>query len=105
MSVHPDNLTWSRSDVPIRIVLDGDIDYSLFGDEQLMAERDRQRDQLQELVLHPGGSPAVAQLRDSLEREVDRMTDELRRRARSRHPSSHGRMARVVRLRSWRPQS
>ena len=84
MSVHPDNLTWSRSDVPIRIDLNGDTDYSMFGDEQLRNERDRQSDQLQELVLHRGGSPAVAQLRRSLEREVERMTDELRRRARSR---------------------
>jgi hypothetical protein len=102
MSVHPDNLTWSRSDVPIRIDLDGDTDYSMFGDEQLRAERDRQSDQLDELVLHPGGSPAVALLRHSLEREVERMTDELRRRARSRHPSSRSTNGR---LRSRRPLS
>ena len=102
MSVHPDNLTWSRSDVPIRIDLNGDTDYSMFGDEQLRIERDRQSEQLQELVMSPGGSPAVAQLRQSLEREVERMTDELRRRARSRHPSSRSLSGR---LRVWRPHS
>lgn len=102
MSVHPDNLTWSRSDVPIRVDLNSDTDYSMFGDEQLRIERDRQSQQLQELVLSPGGSPAVAQLRRSLEREVERMTDELRRRARSRHPSSRSLSGR---LRVWRPQS
>ena len=102
MSVHPDNLTWSRSEVPIRIDLEGDTDYSMFGDDQLRLERDRQSQQLLELVLHPGGSPAVAQLHQSLEREVERMSDELRRRARSRHPSSRGLSGR---LRLWRPHS
>ncbi len=102
MSLHPDNLTWTRSDVPIRIDLDDDTDYSMFDDDHLRAERDRQRQQLDELVLHPGGSPAVALLRQSLEGEIDRMTDELRRRARSRHPSSRSVGGR---LRSWRPLS
>jgi hypothetical protein len=102
MSVHPDNLSWSRSEVPIRIDLNGDTDYSMFGEEQLRTERDRQSEQLHELVLYPGGSPAVAQLRRTLGREVERMTDELRRRARSRHPSSR---SLTGRLRLWGPHS
>jgi hypothetical protein len=106
MSAHPEHLSWTQSEAPIRVVLDADTDYTMFGDEQLMAERDRQRDQLDELTMHPGGSPAVDQLRSSIEREVGRMTDELRRRARSRHPSSRtlGNRLRSMRALSWPPQ-
>jgi hypothetical protein len=89
VSVHPDNLTWTQSEDPIRVVLDAENDYSMFDDDQLIAERDRQQNQLDELTMHPGSSPAVGQLRSSIESEVGRMTDELLRRARSRHPSSH----------------
>jgi len=89
MSVHPDNLTWTQSEVPIRVVLDAESDYTVFDNEQLITERDRQQNQLDELTLHPGSSPAVGQLRSSIESEVGRMNDELLRRARSRHPSSN----------------
>jgi hypothetical protein len=107
MSVHPDNLTWTQSDAPIRVVLDAETDYTGFDDEQLILERDRQRQQLDELNLHRGSSPAVAQLRDTLEREVDRMEEELHRRARSRHPSSRGLSLRLRSLRSlsWPPNA
>jgi hypothetical protein len=100
MSVHPDNLTWTQSEAPIRVVLDAESDYSTYGDDQLTAERDRQQNQLDELTLHPGSSPAVGQLRSSIENEVGRINDELLRRARSRHPSSHRRGGRLRALRS-----
>jgi hypothetical protein len=100
MSAHPDDLTWTQSADPIQVTLDGDIDYRLFGDEQLVAERDRQRAQLNELTRHPSSSPVVDQLRSSIEREVGRMTDELRGRAQSRHPSSSGLSGRLRSLRS-----
>jgi hypothetical protein len=100
MSVHPDNLTWTESDAPIRVVLGAETDYTGFDDEQLAIERDRQRHQLDELDLHRQSSTAVTQLHDTLQREVDRMTDELRRRAQSRHPSSRGLSARLRSLRS-----
>jgi len=100
MSVHPDNLAWTQSDVPIRVVIDAESDYTTFGDDQLIAERDRQKKQLDELTMHPSSSPAVGQLRSSIEGEVRRMSDELLRRARSRHPSSR-RLG--GRLRSLRP--
>lgn len=107
MSVHPDNLTWTRSDTPIRVVLDAETDYTRFDDEQLMIERDKQGHQLEELTLQRSSSPAVAQLRETLQREVERMTEELHRRARSRHPSSRGLTARLRSLRSlsWPPKA
>jgi hypothetical protein len=107
MSAHPQDLTWTKSDEPIQVLLDGDIDYTSFGDEELSIERDRQRQQLDELTLHPGSSPAVSQLRASIEREVGRMEDEQRRRARSRHPSSRGVSGRLrsVRSLSWPPHT
>ena len=42
----------------------------MFGNDQLIAERERQQSQLDELTLHPGSSPAVGQLRSSIESEV-----------------------------------
>jgi hypothetical protein len=89
MSVQPDE-SWTESGEPIRIRLDLATDYSGLTDEQLLDERDSQRKQLEELTMHPGTSPAVLQLRSSIEREVGRMTDELRR----RHPSRESTSAR-----------
>ncbi len=100
MSVHPDNLAWTQSEVPIRVVLDDDSDYSMYGNDQLIAERERQQSQLDELTMHPSSSPAVGQLRSSIESEVARITDELVRRARSRHPSSQRLGERLRSLRS-----
>jgi hypothetical protein len=107
MSTHPQDLTWTQSTEPIQVLLDDDTDYTSFGDEELSGERDRQRQQLDELSLHPGSSPAVTQLRASIEREVGRMNDELKRRARSRHPSSRGMSSRLrsVRSVSWPPHT
>jgi hypothetical protein len=105
MSTHPKDLTWTQSSEPLRIETDGVIDYTYFSDEQLLLERDRQRAQLDELVLHSGSSGAVEDLRASIDREVDRMTDELRQRARSRHPSSRSMVGRIrpIRSLSWPP--
>ena len=106
MSTHPKDLTWTQSSEPLRIATDGVIDYTYFSDEQLLLERDRQRTQLDELVLHSGSSGAVEDLRASIDREVQRMT-ELRRRARSRHPSSRSMVGRIrpIRSLSWPPHA
>ena len=107
MSAHPENPTWTQSSEPIQVNLDAETDYTTFGDEHLITERDRQRAQLDELTMHAGSSPVVNQLRASIEREVGRMTDELRRRARSRHPSSRGLGGRLrsIRSLSWPPRT
>ena len=82
-------------------------DYSYLSDEQLAEERDRQQAQLDELKTHAGESAPVRQLRSSIDRDVKRMTDELRRRARSRHPSSRSLSDRLRPLRSlsWPPHA
>jgi hypothetical protein len=107
MSTHPRDLGWTQSSEPLRVDADGVTDYTFFSDEQLFAERDRQQAQLDELKMHSGNSPAVRQLRAGIEREVTRMTDELKSRARSRHPSSRTRSGRLRTLRSlsWPPHS
>jgi hypothetical protein len=105
MAAHPEDLTWTTSNEPIRFDLADDTDYPFMNDEQLITERDRQREQLGELTMHSSSSPAVDQLRSSIQREVDRMTEELRCRARSRHPSSYSRndQLRSTRSLSWPP--
>jgi hypothetical protein len=107
MSTQPRDLTWTQSGEPLQVEADDDTDYTLFSDEQLDRERDRQQAQLDDLKRHSGNSAAVNQLRSSIEREVERMTGELRRRARSRHPSSRGLGARLRPLRSlsWPPHA
>ncbi len=65
-------------------------DYSRYGEEQLLQERERRQKQLDELTLHPERSPATWSLLASIDAEIERITDELIRRARSRHPSSRG---------------
>jgi len=91
---------------PVRTRIDGATSYILFNDEQLVIERDRCQEQADELRRHPGRSPAVGQLLVSIEDEIDRMTDELLRRARSRHPSSR-RLSSRLRFRSlpWPPSA
>jgi hypothetical protein len=102
MSVHPDGLAWSRSEDPIEVRLDGVPDFTHYSDERLHTERDSQIDQLRELTMH--GSPAVDALRASIEREVNYMTDELKRRARAKHPSSfRADSLRPLRSLSWPP--
>jgi len=68
--------------------IEGVPDHALQTDDQLIAERDRLRNQSDELTMHPEGSPGVSQLLVSIEQEIERITDELIERARSRHPSA-----------------
>jgi hypothetical protein len=99
MTSQPEEVAWTESEEPLRVRLDGKTDYTNFGDKQLLDERGAQQTQLDELVLHPGSSPAVLQLRASIEREIGYMSDELGRRGRSKDQSS-GRTR--SRLRLWR---
>jgi len=86
--------------------VDGVISYSLYSDEQLISERDRLRDQLNELTVHPSSSAAVSQLLVSIDREIEGIANELMRRARSRHPSSRSLSSRLrFRLMSRPPQT
>jgi hypothetical protein len=64
------------------------LDYARYSDDQLIAERERRQRQRDELVLHTDGEATVYTLLVSIDGEVERITDELMRRARSRHPSS-----------------
>jgi hypothetical protein len=68
--------------------IEGVPDYALHADDQLIAERDRLRNQSDDLTMHPGGTPGVSQLLVTIEQEIERITDELILRARSRHPSA-----------------
>ena len=107
VSTQPRDLAWTQSSEPLQVDADDVTDYSYLSDEQLAEERDRQQTQLDELKAHTDESTAVRQLRSSIDREVKRMTDELRRRARSRHPSSRSLTDRLRPLRSlsWPPHS
>jgi hypothetical protein len=107
MSTYPRDLGWTKDSEPLQVDADGVADYSYLSDEQLAEERDRQQAQLDELKSHAGQSAAVRQLRSSIDRDVKRMTDELRRRARSRHPSSRSLSGRLRPLRSlsWPPHA
>jgi hypothetical protein len=107
VSTYPKDLSWTHSSEPLQITTDEVIDYTYFSDEQLLAERDRQRTQLDELIVHSGRSDVVDHLRASIEREVERMSGELRARARSRHPSSRSLTERLRPIRSltWPPHA
>lgn len=100
MSTHPVGLGLTQSSNPIQEVLGAGTDYTVIDDEHLIIERDRQRRQLDELTENPGSSTAVGQLLSSIEREVERITDELMRRALSRHPASRGVRGRLRSIRS-----
>jgi len=63
-------------------------DYALLAEDQLLAERDRLRIQSDELTTHPAASPGVSQRLVSIEEQIERISDELLQRARSRHPSA-----------------
>jgi hypothetical protein len=81
---------------------DSDVSYRLFTDEQLIIERRRLVNQLDELTMNPGSSPVASQILVNMEREIERMTDELRQRALSQHPSSGGMsVLRRFRSMSW----
>ena len=84
-----------------RINTDSGISYRLFTDEQLIVERGRLRDQLEELTMNPGSSPVASQILVNMDREIERMTDELGQRARSLHPSSGMSALRRFRSMAW----
>lgn len=100
MSAHPEGLGLTQSSKPIQGILDVGIDYTMIDDEQLIIDRDRQRRQLDELTVNPGSSPAIGQLLSNIEREVERMTDELIQRALSRHPASRTVLGRLRSIRA-----
>jgi hypothetical protein len=64
-----------------------DHDYSRYTDEQLIAERERRMRRQLQPVLH-GTPPSSHGSSIGADADVDRITQELIRRARSRHPSS-----------------
>jgi hypothetical protein len=64
--------------------------YTSLSDLELILERDRLREQLDDLTDNPGSSPVVSHLLVNIDEQIDRMTEELTRRALSRHPSSSG---------------
>jgi hypothetical protein len=66
------------------------VDFGGYSDDQLIVERDRRQRDLEELTLRRDHTSTSCARLVSLDREVDRLTDELIRRARSRHPSSRG---------------
>ena len=84
-----------------RAGVDAGIGYRLFTDDQLIIERRRLRLQLDELTLNPGSSPVVSQILVNMEQEIERMTDELRQRAISRHPAPGMSILRRFRSMSW----
>ena len=88
MHIRPDFLSRTRGPDPAG-TLEANADYSAYSDDWLLSERDRKQRQLDELTRHPDRS-AVCSLLVSLDGEIERITDELIRRARSRHPSSRG---------------
>ncbi len=88
MHIRPDFLSRTRGLDPSGAP-EATADYSAYSDDRLLSERDRRQRQLDELTLHPDRS-AVSSLLVSVDGEVERITDELIRRARSRHPSSGG---------------
>ncbi len=88
MHIRPDFLSRTRGLDPAG-ALEATDDYGAYSDDRLHDERDRKQRQLDELTLHPDRS-AVCSLLVSIDGEIERITDELIRRARSRHPSSGG---------------
>ena len=66
------------------------VDYRQYSDEQLTEERDRQQRQLEELTRHLDHPSATGRQLVDADDAVERIDDELIRRARQRHPSSRG---------------
>jgi hypothetical protein len=88
MAVSPDSPTWAVGDRYLPTAVHEEADHTLLSDEQLINERDRLRKQLDELTDNPGSAPVVGQMLVNMDQRIDRMTDELTRRALSRTPSS-----------------
>jgi len=83
MLLGPRDATWTRGGEPSLQEVTGVANFSQLSDDQLIIERDRQRRRLDELTVNPGSSPAVCSLLVSIDHDVERMTEELIRRARS----------------------
>jgi hypothetical protein len=64
--------------------------YTSLSDLGLILERDRLRTQLDELTVSPENSPVASQMLIDIDKQIDRITDELTHRALSRHPAFHG---------------
>ena len=77
------------------------ITYGLLTDQQLVTERARLRVRLDDLTMSPGSSPAVSQILVNIEQEIERITDDLRRRAISRHRSTGMSILRSFQSMSW----
>ncbi len=94
MAIRRDGAAQEQHGTPGLTVVPDDRRYLLLTDEQLRIERDRLREQLDELTNTRKSSRADCQLLVDIEREVEQIMDELLQRARSRHPSSAGLSAR-----------
>jgi hypothetical protein len=82
-----DELAWTRvaqPGQPSQPGQAGGLGYLLATDEQLVAERQRQRLQLRLLTVNPGTSPAIGTVFASIERAIERIDDELIRRVTTR---------------------
>jgi hypothetical protein len=99
MNSQPNTPTWGQQTESELAMTRGGTSYSLLSDDQLIVERDRLRERLDQLTTIPGSCQVDCQVLVNMEREVEHMMDELLQRARSRHPSSGGLSSRP-RLRS-----
>ncbi len=88
MTIHPLSLIRNKTTRPTATTAQDVVDYSRYADDELIAERSRRQRQLDELTLYALGETDASALLVRLDEEVERITDELIRRARSRHPSS-----------------
>jgi hypothetical protein len=101
MGTQPDVPTGAQRARTRRTGTDTDVNYRLFTDEQLIVERRRLRDKLDELTVNPRNPPVTSQMLANMEQEMERMTDELGQRAQSLHPSSGMSLMRRFRSMSW----
>jgi hypothetical protein len=92
-------LAWANGGDASSAVPNSCPDYTFFTDEELAHERDRQEAQLDQLTARPVASLIESRRRARIQVEVEAMTAELRRRARSRHPSSRALHERMQPLR------
>lgn len=86
-----------------RMQVYGVTSFVAYSDEELILERDRRRKQMDELTMRRGASPSLIQLIVSIDREVERMTDELTRRATAKHPASRSLRTRLGMVSPTRP--
>ncbi len=88
MTFRPLSLILNKPTDPSATTDGATLDYGRYSDDELIAERERRQRQRGDLLLHADGDSATYALMVSIDGEVGRITDELIRRARSRHPSS-----------------